>query len=65
MTIQELQPTEFALFYSGYISKVPKNKALIDCFESALLSVPKFFNDIPKEKLDYSCDDYTDYLGGM
>ncbi len=54
MIIQDLKLTEYAIFYSGYISKIPKDISLIDSFELGLNNVTKFFNEIPKEKLNYS-----------
>lgn len=53
MIIEDLQATEFAPFYSGYISKIPKNLSLIDCFESGMQNVSTFFSEISKEKLNY------------
>lgn len=53
MTIQDLQPTEFAPYYSGYVSKIPKDTTLIDCFEMGLKNVVNFFESMPFEKQHY------------
>lgn len=57
MTIEDLKPTEFAPYYSGYVSKIPKDTSLIDCFEEGLKTVTNFFKSIPSEKQHYKYAD--------
>lgn len=53
MTIEDLKPTEFAPFYSGYVSKIPKNTSLMDCFDGGSKTIIDFFKSIPSEKQHY------------
>ena len=57
MTIQDLDPSEFAPFYSGYVSKVSKNKTLTDCFVEGSKTITNFFKSIPSEKQHYKYAD--------
>ena len=53
MKKQELQPTEFNEFYTGYLSKIPDNTSLKKGFEDDKENVIKFFSSISKDKLEY------------
>ncbi|WP_425658591.1 hypothetical protein [Tenacibaculum ascidiaceicola] len=53
MKKQELQPTEFNEFYTGYLSKIPDNTNLKKGFKDDKENVIKFFSSISKDKLEY------------
>ena len=53
MKKQELQPTEFNEFYTGYLSKIPDNTSLKKGFEDDKENIIKFFSSISKDKLEY------------
>ncbi|OCB78580.1 DinB family protein [Flavobacterium crassostreae] len=52
MTTKEIQPTEYAPFYAGYI-KAAENSNLLEELEICLHEFIKFVQNIPMDKFDY------------
>ncbi len=54
MTVQDLQPTEYNVFYKTYIDLVSKNITLIDGFYEGESHIVSFFETLPENLLNYS-----------
>lgn len=53
MKVTDLKTTEYNTFYSTYISKVSEDINLIDGFIKGEDNILTFFNELPKEKLNF------------
>jgi len=53
MKVTEINSQEYQVFYSTYISKVPKSISLIDGYKTGEKRILNFFKAIPKDKLMY------------
>lgn len=54
MKITDIDKTEYADFYSGYLDLVPKQTTLMDGYKHGLINVTDFFQNIPAIKLNHA-----------
>jgi len=54
MKITDVNPAEYADFYSKYLSLVPKETTLLDGFMEGSIYVTEFFENLPSVKLNYA-----------